>query len=300
MVCKCGSETCGGVCITATGDRLIKYLNSIKTVSIPDYGDASSGLRVIGAQGFKSEQNRILVRDTYEIETEDRFRGTEELFDIQECMADAINKLEYTEEEKEQYTNMLRDIQTGKQVISPLKTGDVISIEVEDTNGNKRDVKSYISKIKWSMNKEIMKFECEITASFVDYKNNNKKMVYMLNDYGKTFCLHDCSNLRDRKKEFNIIEISKFGYIYPIEILNDLGSLIVDNQYVYIKTKEKTTLVGMWFNNEIRLNEEYIEERIGKEHINLINENIKYIRAHRKYIIPYMLADTNKIELKKK
>lgn len=175
-------------------------------------------------------------------------------------------------------SDCLSAILSNKKLIMPFSLSDEVYVQ---------GAKLVVNMIKSS----VINGKRDITLKFEPTTKDTRvyPIIVRLSDYGTEFSV--TPTLTDK---LGLIQYSGFGYVRPIELIDDGFSIIIDGTYVYM-VKDKTEYrVGEWKNNKIVLEEFNIVTK--SKQVKVIGKYIKLITEHRKQIAPYNLAQTNKIK----
>ena len=306
MSCKCGQESCNGVCSYSVGRRLAVFLKEIDTVStligdIDKSGYSKESLIVTGLAVYTDGSVSKILKPTSNvvIPMEERFTNYNGK-NPRALLKEYITKSGY--DKGQELINTMKLIEENKIVFMPFKTKqtcDVIHTRTskrKEVNGKNVECRTTIESIKWSIVDNIDKLQCTLIVSMVD-PDTAKKVKLNVQDYGEKFTLVDLERLHAKSGlQGQIIKMTKFGYARPIEINNNGNAVIVDNCSVYVRYKEsaETRVVGSWVNGKIVYSEKIKDAKIEKA----LNANEDYIGKHRRWYAPYGLCETNKINVK--
>lgn len=304
MVCSCGKENCNGVCNYAVGKRLSAFIREVDTVGTKigdvDNKNSRDSLIVIGTNVYSDGSQSTILKKAADISIpiEDRFsnyNGKNARALLREYVT--ISGIA----DGNELINKLRDIEDNKLMLVPLKTKQICDVKHtrisrrEEVNGTKIDCRTSIESIKWSIVGSTEKLQCYLTVSMVD-PDTNKKLKFNLTDYCSAFNLVDMERLNVKSKLVGkLIEMTKFGFIKPIQIDKGNTTIIIDNCSVYMRGKDEDELriIGSWGNHGIEYDERIKDEKINKA----LAANEDYIGKHRRWIAPYGLHETNKLVL---
>lgn len=185
-----------------------------------------------------------------------------------------------------------RAIQSNKLLIEPIKPGIEVNVAFKG-----RDVRTRIDTSKWRYNSESKQLECVVITDKIPAASN-KRLKILLESYGKEITSVDVER-EFSKINRDIISMTKFGLIRPIAIRDDLGILIIDNQYAYFigDGDDKVSIAGGWSLGKLAGLEKY-KKRINRLTFKKLEECVKYLGKHKRYIAPYGLLDCNVINSK--
>ncbi len=199
--------------------------------------------------------------------------------------------------------NKLRLVEENKTVFAPFKAGQICDVEYtrvskrQEINGKKVECRTNIESIKWSIVDNDEKLQCVLHVGMVN-PDTMKRVRLRVQDYCDTFNLVDLDRLREKSNvQGQIIKMTKFGYIQPIEIKSGNYRVIIDNCNIYEQHGESTDLkvIGEWSKGKIQLTRNKITDAKVEKAVSI---NMTYISKHRRWIAPYGLCETNKLTVK--
>lgn len=307
MGCNCGQENCSGLCNYAVGKRLATFLKEIDTVETK-IGDmdkskhSKDSLIVTGLTLYKKEEKSTVLKPSYNVSIpmEERFKR------YNEKNARAILK-EYINisglEDGIELINKMRLIEENRVVFAPFKPEqicDVIHTRVskrQDVNGKHIECRTSIESIKWSIVDNDEKLQCVIHVSMVN-PDTMKRVKLRVQDYCTTYNLVDLDRLREKSNlQGQIIKMTKFGYIQPIEIKSGGYRVIIDNCNIYSQHSDSSDIkvIGEWVKGKLQMTKAKItDDKVSKA----VSMNMNYISKHRRWIAPYGMCETNKLTVK--
>lgn len=307
MSCKCGNDNCGGVCNYSIGARLYYYFNNANFIETnigdikQDTLDRKQTFVVIGAEVEGTNDGlsvgRLMVpTGALDIPMGKKFNGA---VDTNRALKEYINKsgMDGTE-----VLNKLIKFDDNKILPVPLKVGTTCTINYITKNGEKVEEKTKIAKVRWTVDKEDKKFKCFIiTEAF--HHDTNTRVVELLEDYGDTFTTStEFSFYTKANLSSHLIKFSRYGYVMPIELKSEGGSIIIDNASVYVKGENdyKATVIGGWKDGKIVIDKELAKKTVKnpKVYKSIENNNV-YIKLFRQSMMPYLASDTHVVTVKK-
>lgn len=186
-------------------------------------------------------------------------------------------------------TSKLKGIQTNKLLVNIIKPGTDVNVVYKG-----REVRTRVDTSKWRHNSESKQLECIIITDKIPVASN-KRLKVGLENYGI-----DLTSV-DVEREFNkinrkVISMSNFGLIKPIAIRDELGVLIIDNQYAYFvgDGDDSVNIVGGWSLGKLAGLDRY-KKKTNSLTFKKLEEYIRYIGKHKRYIVPYGLMDCNMV-----
>lgn len=306
MVCKVGNncgQTCISHCALNTGYSLAKFLAETETVesSIGELIKASDKrgdyLLVTGIQ-VDSGYNPTKILGPHQMGiSRSKKLGNSWNIPTASIVRDYCkivgNKQETT------LNQTLSGIESHKLLLTPLKPGMQCEVYVEEkqTDGGEpilRKKHSTIEYLKWQTNPSTKQVECFVITDVLDAVTNKRGKI-PITQYGERILLTDLERSLsvNTDKAHNLIKMTNFGAIHPIEITTGKGnSLVLDNTYLYSVTFDTAIVVASWENGKLVGDKDF--QRISKNSLfKLINSYIPYISQHRKYMTPYGVIDSN-------
>lgn len=307
MKCNCGQETCSGLCNYAVGKRLATFISEIDTIETK-IGDmdksnySKDSLIVTGLTLYKKEEKSTVLKPSYDVSIpmEERFKR------YNDKNAKAILK-EYINisglESGIELINKMRLIEENRLVFVPFKPEQICDVEYtrvskrQEINGKKVECRTKIESVKWSIVDNDEKLQCVLHVEMVN-PDTMKRVRLRVQDYCNTFNLVDLDRLREKSNvQGQIIKMTKFGYIQPIEIKSGNYRVIIDNCNIYEQHGESTDLkvIGEWSKGKLQLTRNKITDSKVEKAVSM---NMTYISKHRRWIAPYGLCETNKLTVK--
>lgn len=298
--CK-GFETCTNVCMCHTGQSFINYLKGIDTIDtkIGTFEstsiDGPKDLIVCGHEMYNdgSLPSWILRRiELVTLNTGDKF--TKAFNKNSSYILSSFCKVaSLSSDETNELIKKLENINKMKSIIVPIKPS--IACNIDYTDGNEHILYNEIPilKMKWVTDSETKQFKCEITFKIEEKFSNGKIITLGLEDYNRKFTISNMEISKKGKHDNSIIEMTNYGLVRPIEIIEGEISTIIDGTYVYNSYYDES-IVGVW-NNKGKIS---FAKNYSPKVIKFIETNLNIIKLHRKYIAPYKMCDTHKLKIK--
>lgn len=300
-VCKqcSGEKKCTKMCDVHTCKALINYLKNVD-VSETHIGEFSSRVKggkqdliVSGHQvyGLTLEVGSILTDISTTLDATRKFQNNSGRTVIQMLNA-SKNELGLTLEEAKHYADIISKINSNKIVIVPFKPET--HCKVATPKGYQSEMDGVITTIAWRTNKETHKLEATVRFKPSKGSGNEPTIVYKMSEYMDMFKIKALNTVdKGEKTDVNIIRMTDYGIIKPIEVRYKNSSIAIDNTYIYYTVDNITKIVGGWnLSGDLT-----IIDNVKGKHMTKIKENMSLIKSHRKYIAPYTLYETNTIEL---
>jgi hypothetical protein len=199
------------------------------------------------------------------------------------------------QDEKEEIKESITALNKNRKLIMPFKPGNTdleVIIECENTTVKKQ---MGIHMLKWSTDSETGNLICELMCKS---KSNffNRRCTCRLEDYGTTYNIGalKLSTAGSKVKMNKIIEMTASGMVRPFEVIHKNVSIIVDGTYMYMKRGSDVYVIGEWAGSNMQINTKSEDKALTK-----MKQCLTVLSLHRKYIAPYMLIDSKKLEVLK-
>lgn len=217
-------------------------------------------------------------------------------------LSNILEKTELEQEVKDALIQKLKDIDSKKCLVIPVKPQADFKLNLESNGQKKTKVPAKVKYIKWSTNKETFKLECVI--GFDVDTGDSKKVVSMPIDlYGRDYAPDKMEYWVDiNKSNINVLKFNTIGLIHPLELTDGMQSLVVDGTYLYWLHNGITSVVGEWdyVNNTLIINEDIKKALAKTEIFKYLKNNLSLLNGHKNLIMPFNLAQLNKINVKEK
>lgn len=303
MSCKCGNSNCVGVCNYSIGARLYYYFNNAKFISTnigdieKDTLDERQTFIVIGAESEENSIGKIMVpTGNCDIPIGSKINNR---VDIKKMLVEYINKSGL--DGKDILDRLVKFDTTNKLLPMPLEVGTRVDVTCKGSKGETIVQKTKISKVRWKVDSKDKRLKCHIVTDAFDLETNTR-LVLLLEEYGDKFVIsNDFGFYNKANLSSNLIKFNRNGYVLPIELKSEGGSIIIDNASVYVKKENdyKAEVVGGWVDNKIVINNSAKRVVSNSKLYKAISNNNVYIKFFRNCIIPYLVADTNVVTVKK-
>jgi len=296
--CK-GVDACNKYCVMHAGKALVDFISRVDMIEtkIGEYRsrekDGPLDLVVHGHQLYDLNTPSWLLTDiSTTLDATSKFETVFGKNPIQLINNYGAKNGLKTEEIKE-VTDKINKLNKNKLIILPFKPHTPCSIDVETDSIKQKKRDSKIVYIKWVTNKQTYKLNCEIAFEF---ESDTNKKIYKLpiTDYINKFRLSSLEmQAKSTGHDSSLIKITDHGMIKPIAIKDGNNIVAIDGTYVYSTINGDTRILGYWDKmDNLVMNVETKSPAYKK-----IQDNINYIKNHKKYIAPYLLYEANVIEL---
>lgn len=217
-------------------------------------------------------------------------------------LSNALDKTDLEQEIKDQLIQKLKDIDSKKCLVIPVRPYADYKVNIEINGQKKNKVAAKVKYIKWLTNRETYKLECTVGFE-VETGDGQKIMSFPIGEYGKTFTPDKMEYWNDiNKADMSVLKFNNIGLIEPLELTDGLQSLIVDGTYIYWLHNGTTNVIGEWDYNtgSLIINNETQKALARTDVFKFLKNNITLLNGHKHLMIPYNLAKLNKINVKEK
>lgn len=304
-VCSnCNFDKCERGCLIHTGKALRDFLDNVDMVEtiIGDYSSSTKGgkqdLVYSGYQMFNlNEPINVLTAIKTQLDVTDKFARAYDKTAFQ-ILKEYLNEIKEDKSISAELLDKLVKLNKNRLIIVPIKPHSECRLNNINNDEELEDQQGKILYLKWSTNQETHKLECKVAIKF-EGKINDKVYKFDISEYNDKFRLSalDVKMLGNKQKN-KFIKMHRYGIIHPIEIVDGNYSIIVDGTYIYYCIANRDTIIGQWNTNgsiDIAIKGNNILKSKAYEKL---KKNIEFIASHRKYIAPYKLLETHKVELK--
>ena len=104
------------------------------------------------------------------------------------------------------------------------------------------------------------------------------------------------------KSNINTLKFNSIGLIHPLELTDGMQSLVVDGTYLYWLHNGTTNIIGEWdyVNNTLIINDDAKKSLARTDVFKYLKNNLTLLNGHKNLIMPFNLAQLNKINVKEK
>lgn len=296
--CK-GIEKCDKMCIYHTGKALVDFINRVDMIEtrIGEYSSREKGgkqdLVVYGHQIFDLKSPSWLLTDiNTTLDANSKFKMVYDKNAVQ--VVNLYGKyIGMSTEEINDITNKIKSINRNKLIILPFKphTNCNIDVALDGVTEKKKDAE--INSIKWVTDKETHKLKC-----LINFKINNAVGTSSVNldikDYISKFRLSQMElQAKGNKHDKNLIVMTDYGMFKPIVVKHKNTSVAIDGTYVYFSKNNETIIIGYWDEHDKLV----ITSDIKSPALTKVKDNLEYIKSHKRYMAPYLLYESNTVEV---
>lgn len=154
-----------------------------------------------------------------------------------------------------------------------------------------------ISSVRYEIDKETGNLKCYILTERIGA--NNKRARVSIEEYGVSLFLNEIDKYTTCGDwERKLVRFDSLGYIHPVEINFGATRVIVDGTFMYEIVNGVTCIVGQWNNSDEM---EILEDLPVKQKKRLkdnedLQNGLKFIAQHRRFIAPYGLVESIKVD----
>lgn len=240
--------------------------------------------------------NRLMTSVGINIVRENRFNPVcgESLSSVMKTYLS--NEYPDNEEYVTKFIEVIRDINTSKKLIIPIKFKEKYSLDVYEDGEFIDTVTGVFYHLCWRTNRKTGKLDMTVTFEQRGNEYCHRYQVYNITDYMRTFRPSMSNTLIHAPKDMNkLIKMNKFGMIHPVEIRDKNTRLILDGSFIYCGGTD-TSVVGHWGDDGFHILKQF-DSLIKTEAYNTLITGFAVLKEHRKLIAPYLLIDSNIVEV---
>lgn len=206
--------------------------------------------------------------------------------------------LNYIEKDKTIQMKAIEDLKRFNSTkVMPLtvQLGDDIEVNINENGKNFREL-SKVKVLKWKIDKDTSQLKGYI---YVESKRSMTSALALdITDYGVTWTLPNIErNIKTADICREAIKMNEYGLIHPIEVIGSDCSIVLDSQHMYHVKNDVATIIGDWSEGIIVDNQKLPKGILSCPAYNKMMNLSKFASKHRKYIIPYGLSSTTKINI---
>lgn len=294
-------EVCSRSCVLHTGKALINFIEQIDIIEtrIGEYSSRRKGTKpdlvVSGHTLYDINSPSWLLTDiNTPLDASDKFCQAFDKSTFQIALM-YCSRMKFDAERTKSITNKITSINNNKMLVLPFKphVQCIVSAEVNDTKLSREHCT--LECLKWQTNKDNFKLECTLNFKAVSSSLSDLPMIKLpLTDYISKFELSQMDiQAKSSKHDKNMIKITNQGIFKPIIIKEGTNTIAIDGTYVYYNNNSESYIIGYWDDNDKLI----IKSDIKLKAITKINDNINYIKNHRRFIAPYLVYSPNTIVL---
>ena len=302
--CK-GIEKCTEYCLLHVGENLVNFINGVDVIET-EIGELRKEARsekyayiVSGHMIEKTGSPTYMLSD---LSTSIDITGKFSKFNgvsPQQILKAYLEKMGASESLKKNSLETFKKFNSNKLLPVPIKPGSEIDVD-ESLTGTKKTEQTVVSGVKWSTDRTTGKLSCDILCrierSLLD--GPGKTIRIPITEYGGTIHVPLVERtLKSAEIDPELIKMTPVGFIKPIVVTDGKNTLAVDGCHMYKVMDGKAFIIGTWKGETIVENYEMGSLKKTKVYMK-INNAIKFIDKHKRYIIPYGLHDANVVEIK--
>ena len=217
-------------------------------------------------------------------------------------LSNILDKTELEQQVKDELLQKLKDIDSKKCLVIPVRPQSDYKVSVEVNNQKKTKMPAKVRYIKWSTNKDNYKLDC-VVGFDVDTGEGQKIISLPIGEYGRSFVPDKMEYWVDiNKSNINTLKFNSIGLIHPLELTDGMQSLVVDGTYLYWLHNGTTNIIGEWdyVNNTLIINDDAKKSLARTDVFKHLKNNLTLLNGHKNLIMPFNLAQLNKINVKEK
>jgi len=258
------------------------------------YEKGNNGYVVTGLEIMDSDAPiNILLPDDVEIETNNHFlvyqgKNAEQI--LEEYLGGTVGLASLNSLET------LRSIMSHKKVLMPFKP----TKDSEIISKNNKD-KAKVFSVTWHIDPITKEFQGVVNFAIKSEgrlvpRGQGRRIPF--SGYGKDFRMLLIEKGIDNDDiDREVIQMTRFGYIQPIEIYDGKVTLAIDGYHVYLIVDELPIIVGNLDSKEGLIELDELRSIHRYRAYKYMKKNVNYILKHIRYIAPYKLANATQINL---
>lgn len=308
-MCICGNNKCKGLCDISVGRRIYEFYrnwtsaNLIEDVDIGAVEIKNPGSKeyiIVRGIKFYSPSENVLENRSRILSNENAIKGIRvtNLFSM-----DAQRVTSYLKAYFDKFSGIpgyencrrtIIDLMTWKKVLIPINpesSCDVMVHKVDIDKVRNYMAKSVIKYIQWCAD-ENGELTCTIRVLPEKDKVSTERDI---TTFGKELIDRTISGMMP-DRSYEVVQMSRFGYIKPIVITAKGQTVVIDNCSVYLgDSLSSLEEIGNWDGNSI--NYKRGKHITDKQIIALINEYKPYLAVTRKKMAPYLVGESNLVKI---
>ena len=217
-------------------------------------------------------------------------------------LSNVLDKTDLEEQVKADLLQKLRDIDSKKCLTIPVRIGSEFKVSTEINGQKKTKMPAKVKYIKWNTNKDNYKLDCTVGLD-VETGDGQKLISLPISEYGRSFVPDKMEYWTDiNKSTMDTLKFNTIGLIHPLEITDGLQSLVVDGTYLYWLHNGTTNIIGEWdyVNGTLIINDDAKKSLARTDVFKFLKNNITLLNGHKNLMMPYNLAQLNKINVKER
>lgn len=300
-----GVGGCEKYCKLHIGEALERLLNEITLVK-SDIGsyrstvkDGKLDLIVSGHRiDAPGEETYILTSTSTMLDKSGKFNSVYNQ-NVVSILTEYLNSsIRFTPEYKAELLEKLKEININRKLPLPFKTHKTFDVDIE-TSKELKQFELPLEFIKWTTNKQTGKLEAQLVFKN-EYTSAAPKYISMgYEDYMIKFRPSKNGVYTDvGKYNPDLIRVTSFGLMKPIQVSDGINKIIVDNNYLYyVATNGAITIIGKWETGDKIKGYNSVKGIEKTKAYKFIKDNLGTIKMHRKYIVPFNLTDSHEIKI---
>lgn len=294
---KCnGIENCNKYCVLHAGKALVDFLTRVDVIEtkIGDFASREKGgkqdLIVSGHQIWDlTSPSWILTDINTALDAAPKFTGVYDKNPVQ-IINNYCSKMGMSKQEATEIVTKLQMLNKNRLLVLPFKPHTSCNVSMGDNEKEKKR-EGEIKYIKWVTDKNTYKLQCKIGFK-VNSAIGESTVTHDIKDYMHKFTLSAMDiHAKGDKYDDRLLQITNYGMFKPILIREGNAALAIDGTYLYSMASGDTRIIGYWdeFDNLVTTTNN------KSNMMRKINDNLTYIKNHKKYIAPYLMYEANEI-----
>lgn len=290
--------------ITIAGEALTKFLSNIRTIetNIGEYRKSYQvdlGNMIVTGVEVHQHQNNVdrLSPISSSLEVNYKFNSLYDKSPLQ-LLKYYLSISNIDRDEQSKLIERLRNIMNNKEIIYIFKVGEDVLCNIGTGSKKHKDAKGSLECLVFDVNRDINKFETTLYISQTKLGKASGIYKFNIEDYGTKFKICGIEDaLRSSNIDREVIRVSRFGYIKPIELQYKNSRLAIDCYGEYYVSRGKIYVVGRWVGNKLIEADKFKEFIKDNKMYKYLKKNFDYIQKHVNYIAPYKLVESNNIKI---
>lgn len=298
------SNNCNKYCDVKVGQNIVNFVNNIDTIktSIGEFVTETDGTYKYAINGtmfdnikFECPTNLLIPISKLKMAKSDKLVGSSDLTS-QQALVQYTKNQNLSKEVTQKALEDLRMFNSKKVIPIVIKPGADIEVEVLGIDDKLKNAPAKVSIAAWELNKDTGELEGYLIVSLKRDRMGLTENKFMLSDYGKTWRIPNFElNLKTDDIRYDIVKRNSLGLINPVEVASGQYRIIVDSSYMYCITNGNISIIGTWVNGAMVENKELMRSLRNTKAYKQIKSYIPFLAMHRKYILPFGMAETNQI-----
>ena len=188
-------------------------------------------------------------------------------------------------------------VNSNKTIPTPFKPGTDVEVIYTEFGGKSNKIATNANLIKWTLDKSGV-LRGIIIADVGRNEDGSSYAKLKLSEYGETWFLPNIErNLKTSDITREAIKMTDIGLILPVEVRSKDTAIAVDSQHMYINKNGMDFIIGDWTASGMKVYSEFSSKLTKDKAFKKMETYLKFIEKHRRFIIPYGLAEPNVINV---